>query len=436
MPRIGLGLGIGKRLGALYGLRMLRAFRPDLVGYWPLNEAAGAIAYDISGNARHGAYTGVTLGQTGIGDGWTAPGFAASPSFVDLYSASLAAAFPSGDFFVSLWAKPNAAALWTDGSWHDLFKVLTDGASNINIGKSTTNYEIDGSHTGSGTGDTAYNAANTATGWQHYLLTGDRTADELNLYIDGAQSWPAFMRCTGLGAWAGAIDPSWCVVGATNAGGGNGWLGNIAHVIVGNRALNGADAALLADKRGLVLFDGDSRTNSDYPGSCMAVAAVAAKRYGWRNFAVDGATLTNMIADQATQVLSNYRAGLGNHIVVVWGGINDAAGGANAATIHGRIQTYCQAARAAGFRVVVCTEIDGQSAGLNAVAWHGTIWPALNTLIRANYASYADGLADLGANASLQDATDGTFFEADAVHPNATGIQVVKGVVATAVAGI
>ena len=39
------------------------------IAYWPLWEAAGAVAEDISGNGFDGAYTGVTLGQTGIGDG-------------------------------------------------------------------------------------------------------------------------------------------------------------------------------------------------------------------------------------------------------------------------------------------------------------------------------------------------------------------------------
>ena len=63
------------------------------IAYWPLSEASGTTIVDASGNARNGAYTAVTLGQAGIGDGRTSASFDGSTSFGDLYSASLAGAF-------------------------------------------------------------------------------------------------------------------------------------------------------------------------------------------------------------------------------------------------------------------------------------------------------------------------------------------------------
>ncbi len=47
--------------------RKVLSHRP--IAYWPLWEASGSVAFDLAGNALHGAYTGVTLGQVGVGDG-------------------------------------------------------------------------------------------------------------------------------------------------------------------------------------------------------------------------------------------------------------------------------------------------------------------------------------------------------------------------------
>ena len=51
---------------------------------------------DISGNGFDGAYTGVTLGQDGIGDGNTCPLFDGANDFLDFYSAGFSSAF-NGD---------------------------------------------------------------------------------------------------------------------------------------------------------------------------------------------------------------------------------------------------------------------------------------------------------------------------------------------------
>jgi len=52
------------------------------IAYWPMDEQSGTVAVDQSGNGRNGAYTAVTLGQPGMGDGRTAASFDASSAKV------------------------------------------------------------------------------------------------------------------------------------------------------------------------------------------------------------------------------------------------------------------------------------------------------------------------------------------------------------------
>ena len=44
-----------------YDKKIRRIFGNSLIGYWPLDEKSGTVAYDRSGNLRNGAHTGVTL---------------------------------------------------------------------------------------------------------------------------------------------------------------------------------------------------------------------------------------------------------------------------------------------------------------------------------------------------------------------------------------
>ena len=58
-----------------YYRRVLHTENDNLVGYWTLRESSGSTAVDESGNGCDGTYNSPTLGQPGIGDGWTVPLF-------------------------------------------------------------------------------------------------------------------------------------------------------------------------------------------------------------------------------------------------------------------------------------------------------------------------------------------------------------------------
>lgn len=73
-------------------LRKIQSVRPDrLVSLWPQNEPLGhGVSTEIV-RGYHGAYTNVTLGQTGLqGSGMTSAGYNGATSFNNIYSAEFA----------------------------------------------------------------------------------------------------------------------------------------------------------------------------------------------------------------------------------------------------------------------------------------------------------------------------------------------------------
>ena len=186
-----------------------------------------------------------------------------------------------------------------------------------------------------------------------------------------------------------------------------------------------------------VIFDGNSLTigtgatayTTDYPTQC---AALLGTNYAAINFGVAGQTTPQMTADAVAQVDPLYSTPF-SKILVAWEGTNDIViGGADAATAYANLVTYCQARRAAGYKVIIVTVIKRGPAGAGFETTRNT----LNANIVANWATFADGLADVGAAAQLQNSADTTYYNADGIHLNATGYGVVAAIVKTAVEAI
>jgi lysophospholipase L1-like esterase len=392
---------------------------------YPMDEASGTVVTDQSGNVRNGAYKGSgepLLGQTGSGDGLTAPLFDASNDYANLASSGVPAAFNGAEGGVSIWVNANV-----DASRYAFF-LSADASNQVYIRKQATANQFICVHNGGGTGKTAVLTLG-LNAWYHLVWTWSATAGKALVWVNGE---PGASPAAGLGTWAGT--PTVAVIGASNASGASAWGGKLAHLaLFAGSMLKVGHVAVLARKSGLIIFDGDSRTigtTSPYPTQCMALTSMTAKNYSWYNSGVSGESVNDFSANAATEVDANYRSLFGAHnICVVWGGVNDANAGASAATIYSRLLTYWAARRAAGFKVVACTEIDAQDAGREAVNWHSTLYPALNTLIRSDPHAY-DVLVDLGADSRLQDATNTTYFNADKVHLTDTGYSVVAALVA------
>lgn len=418
----------------------LQALAPT--AWWRLADAAGTTGAgsvaDSSGNNRPATPTAVTFGSVAGPIAPTAAAFNGTTSVINAYSTSLRDAFNAPAGTLIWWQQVTSSSVFSDGTTRRQIYFAADASNRVYGQKAasfTTTGGLDGGYQAGGTSKAATAYAATG-GWQMHAVTWDKNAGgtgELKYFIDGEQ---VSTTQTSLGTWVGTLASTTTTIGAASTAAANPWSGNLADVVVLPTALTPTQISALRKlipAAGHVVFDGDSRTvglqSNATPYYAQALWGNSAMWMS-RSYAVGSQSVQAMAADAPTQIdpLVGYPAARKD--TVLWGGVNDASGGADAATIHSRIAAYCAARRAAGWRVVVCSEIDAQSAPLNAVNWHSTIWPALNALITANWSTYADALADLGGDARLQDANNVTYFNADKLHLNTTGYGVVAGIVA------
>lgn len=405
---------------ASYLQQVLAALSANLLVYWPLDDASGAVVRDASTNGRNGALKGIgepLLGQPGIGDGGTAALFDGTNDYVNIYTTGFASAFSGAAGTISLWVKATTG-VWADATIRYLVGVLVDTNNRIYIRKSNAS-QLVFLRAGSANSKSTSVAVPSDSNWHHVALTWDATAGTQKAYIDGLQVGTTL---TSLGAWVGSLAAGQCTLGTADIAGNNPWSGSLAHAAVWNASLNETRIAYLANRSRFVVCDGDSHTqgtggNTPYP---MLVQAQLGTSWGLVNYGVSGQTLLDMQSDAATQIdplwFSSTRP-----IVIAWGGHNDIAGGADSATTHQRLANYCLARKAAGFPVAVCTLIANGAVSRKPI----------NALIRANYTSYADRLIDLGADSHIgEDANpaDTTYFQVDQSHLTTAGNMIVSAI--------
>lgn len=191
-----------------------------------------------------------------------------------------------------------------------------------------------------------------------------------------------------------------------------------------------------------LVFDGDSLTVG-YTGTGDSVASaftdqilkqlpVTVKSY---NVAVVGQTIAQMTADAATQVNPLVDAAVLKNTLVVWAGTNDIAATPGAPNTHyNNLVAYCTARRTAGYKVAVLTCLPR-----GAVAQFETDRQAFNTLIRNNWATFADALVDVGNDATIGVAgaqNNVTYYQGDATHLNTAGWQIAANLAVTGINSI
>ena len=182
--------------------------------------------------------------------------------------------------------------------------------------------------------------------------------------------------------------------------------------------------AVLTWDGGSIIRGSGADPGLDYPSQTIALLPRA-----WQSFnsGSSSATLAFMLADAPLTVDVHYVAGADANVCVVMGGAVDLASGRDAAAVFADLGAYCEARRAAGFRVVVTTFLPRDREGFEAAR------QMFNGLLRADWASIADGLADIAANPRIGDALDcfdRTYYTDDGVHPNNAGFGVMAEVTA------
>lgn len=159
------------------------------------------------------------------------------------------------------------------------------------------------------------------------------------------------------------------------------------------------------------------------------------------NFRQSGQTTGDMAADAATQIDVLYSASNERNILIAWEITNDLAnpGTTDGTPEYEAYRDYCLARQAAGFEVIAVTVIARErypgDAGLTA-AWDENR-QAINTLIRSNYLTFADHLADAALVPEFDEVADAmgapNTYYVDHTHMTAAGNVILSAFFADAV---
>lgn len=224
-----------------YAEELADTYTTAIISQLPLWESSGATADDYSSNNRDGAYSGsgVTYGETGIGDGRTSVKFTTTGAFVNWHSAGLSSAFNGAEGTIMLWAKVSAAGIWTDAAQHDLIHIRVNGSNFIRIAKTTTNNRLEYNYMAGGTQEQFRREGSNETGWMHICLTWSKSNERCRMYFNGSE----VANTATLGVFAGTLDATQVCIGNANTSGATAWSGWLAHAVLLNREATAAEVA-------------------------------------------------------------------------------------------------------------------------------------------------------------------------------------------------
>lgn len=215
------------------------------IAYWPLDETAGTVARCLVNPAQNGTYSSDVSTWpvgVGIGDGYTALVFDGVNDYVDVFSATLAAAL-NGDAGTMLAWGQAAAGAWTDAALRTIFYTIDTLDSNeyVLVRKSNVNNTMQYRYRSGAALQTVTTAGHADTAFVCWGITWDKTADEVKAWKAGAQDGATQ---NGLGVWAGGVDTAYIGSGAGPPN--NPWHGGLARVILYDRVLPTAEILNLA----------------------------------------------------------------------------------------------------------------------------------------------------------------------------------------------
>lgn len=246
---MGVGLCVGCSLnmpkGQIAATYIERVLATNPIAYWPLTETSGTTAVCQVNALQNGTYQrDVSLMGTAAGPvaGQTAPVFDAANDWIDIYTATLAAAFSGAAGTLMAWFKVSGAGVWTDGTLRYAVDALVDANNRLYIIKSNINNSMIGLYEANNIIETAA-VATTSTAWQCMVMTWSKAAEQVIYYLDGSD----FETDINLGVWAGALSASFTAIGAQRGDIGNSlWSGQLAHVALWSTALAPATILELA----------------------------------------------------------------------------------------------------------------------------------------------------------------------------------------------
>lgn len=176
----------------------------------------------------------------------------------------------------------------------------------------------------------------------------------------------------------------------------------------------------MATVAGRVIFIGDSITagtaGTNGFGYALRSLPLLSKNIPAYNAGGGGSQVQNMIAGYAAGIGTLVKRYADNRVVFMLYGTNDiTVGGRTAAQVYADLQTYVGLFRADGAKVIIAPVLP------NGVDGKAAIRAELNANLSANWATFADGYADLIADPIMGDVTAPSAYYPDRLHPNDAG---------------
>jgi hypothetical protein len=414
------------QLGALlnYMNKVIAIFgKESIVGYYPFKEESGTVAYDIV-NSRNATYSGVTLNQAGFDSNNKSISLPNLTSVVDFNTEVLSNAFPRSEGTLSLYVK------FPDGFWDSALEPII-ASFYLYSGDYVTIRKLPNAHY-----LTAYVRSNNvikqltdvyqySLNWMQITLTWSVANSNVSLYINGlkvAEDTDALNPLSNDAFFRATVGNSGTPTAST--------LGNYSHVLLLNRPASSDEVFSAFKKNGSIVFEGDSRMVYYRRIPFYSLDLIAGKNYASVNNSVPGSTISAMSL-RGANVDAMIKQGTTN-LLVVFCSVNNSE--LTAQQLYDGLKDYCIARKEAGFKVIICTEIDAQDVGRIEDNWH-TKYITLNNLIKAD-SSFADAVADFGAIPEAQDATNTTWFNEDKVHQTLALSMKMSEVLSTAISSL
>lgn len=178
-----------------------------------------------------------------------------------------------------------------------------------------------------------------------------------------------------------------------------------------------------------------SQTRAARDGILTAAISPRATQYDLINMAHNGWATPDLAARAANDIDLLYEASiLGKNVLVFWEGTNEMhIFGASAATVYNSIKSYCQARKAAGWKVIVGTLMPRHYSNAGTKDVFDLKRRDVNTMIRdakTNGETWLDAIADVGSDAILGLASSfyvDSPYSYDGLHLTVTGADIAKG---------
>ncbi len=222
--------------GYNYKQRIIHQTRGNLIQYLPLDEHSGGVANDASSEGNDGAYSGVGLNNTPGPDGRGAGFYGGDGDFTNLETPGFEIDFDGTEGSLIVWAKVNAAGIWTDSTNRRIVYIKSDNnQNNISIFRSPTNNVITFHYQANNVSHSSTFNTGGETGWMGFGQTWSDSGNFVKRYYMGSEIDNDVMNET----WNDVdLKTGNQILGALGTGGPNPWHGWIAHSVICNAPLS------------------------------------------------------------------------------------------------------------------------------------------------------------------------------------------------------